>query len=56
MSFDNKLHAVLLIAFVALVSAAFVTTALDEVAHAAAVAKAKTTQVAATTAAPRTSR
>ena len=56
MSFDNKLHAVLLVAFVALVSAAFVTTALDEVAHAAAVAKAKTTQVAAATAAPRTSR
>ncbi len=56
MSLENKLHAVLLVAFVALVSAACVTTALDEVSQAAAVAKAKTTQVAAATAVPRASR
>jgi len=56
MSFDNKLHAVLLVAFVALTSASFVTTALDDAAHAAALAKAKTTQVASASAAPRASR
>lgn len=56
MSFENKLHAVLLVAFVALVCAAFVTTALDDAAHAATVAKAKTTQVASATAASRASR
>lgn len=53
MSFENKLHAVLLVAFVALASATFVTTALD---NAATVAKAKTTQVASASAAPRASR
>lgn len=56
MSFESKLHVVLLVAFVALVSTAFVTTALDDAAHAAALAKAKTTQVASATAAPRASR
>lgn len=56
MSLENKLHAVLLVAFVALVSAAFVTITLDELPQAAAVAKAKATQVAAATTAPRASR
>lgn len=56
MSIENKLHAVLLVAFVALVSAAFVTTALDDEAREAAVAKAKTTQVASAGAASRVSR
>lgn len=56
MSIENKLHAVLLVAFVALVCAAFVTTALDDVSREAAVANAKTTQVATAGAAPRASR
>lgn len=56
MSIENKLHAVLLVAFVALVSTAFVTAALDDVAREAAVAKAKTTQVASAGAAPRADR
>ena len=56
MSLENNLHAVLLVAFVALVSTAFVTAALDDVAHSVAMAKAKTIQVAAATAAPRASR
>jgi hypothetical protein len=56
MSFDNKLHAVLLVAFVALSSASFVTAALDDAAPAAAVAKSKTTQVASASAAPRAAR
>ncbi len=56
MSFENKLHAVLLVAFVALVGAAFVTTALDDVAREAGVAKAKTTHVAAVGAASRAAR
>jgi hypothetical protein len=56
MSFENKLHAVLLVAFVALASAAFMTTALDDAADTAAVAKAKTTHVASASATPRASR
>lgn len=56
MSLENKLHAVLLAAFVALVSAAFVTTSLDEVPDLAAVAKAKATQVASATSTPSASR
>ncbi len=56
MSFENKLHAILLVAFAALVCAALVTTALDDAAREAVVAKAKTTQVAAVGAASRASR
>ncbi|HKX44776.1 MAG TPA: hypothetical protein VJO99_26705 [Burkholderiaceae bacterium] len=56
MPLENKLHAVLLVAFVALVSAAFVTIAPDDTAQVAARAKAKTTQVASATAAPRAAR
>lgn len=56
MSLENKLHAILLVAFVALVSAAFVSTALDDVAREEAVAKAETIQVAAVGAASRASR
>ena len=56
MSIENKLHAVLLVAFVTLVSAAFVTAALDDLAREAVVAKAKTTRLASAGAAPRASR
>jgi len=56
MSFENKLHAVLLVVFVGLACASFVTTALDDAAHTAALAKAKTTQVASASAAPRAPR
>jgi len=56
MSFENKLHAVLLVAFVALVCAAFVTVAPYDTAQRAALAKAKTTQVASATAAPSAAR
>lgn len=56
MSIENKLHAVLLVAFVALVSAAFVTAAVDDEDREAALAKAKTTQVATAGAAPRAPR
>lgn len=56
MSFESKLHAVLLVAFVALVSAAFLTSARDDAAQAPAAANAKTTQLAAATPAPRASR
>jgi hypothetical protein len=52
MSFEDKLHAVVIVAFVALVSAAFGTTVRDELAHAAAVAKEKTTIVASASPAP----
>lgn len=56
MSIENKLHAILLVAFVALVSAAFVSTVDVDEAREAALAKAKTTQVATAGAAPRASR
>jgi hypothetical protein len=56
MSFENKLHAVLLVAFVALVCAAFVSVAPYDTAQRAALAKAKTTQVASATAAPSAAR
>ena len=46
MSIENKLHAVLLVAFVALASAAFVTIANDDNAREAAMAKAKAPRVA----------
>jgi hypothetical protein len=56
MSIENRLHAVLLVAFVALASAAFVTTAWDDGARETEVAQAKTTHVASAGAAPRASR
>lgn len=52
MSFENKLHATLLVAFVALVSAALVTVALDDGVQAAPLAKARTTQVASASVTP----